>query len=57
MPESYQVFRSGKEIILTGKEFEILMLLADIAEGKGLCLCHVGTGREVDSYGETFLSG
>lgn len=28
MPESYQVFRSGKEIILTGKEFEILMLLA-----------------------------
>lgn len=28
IPENYQVFRSGKEIVLTGKEFEILMLLA-----------------------------
>lgn len=28
IPENYQVFRNGKEIILTGKEFEILMLLA-----------------------------
>lgn len=28
IPESYQVFRCGKEIALTGKEFEILMLLA-----------------------------
>ncbi len=28
IPENYQVFRNGKEIVLTGKEFEILMLLA-----------------------------
>lgn len=28
IPENYQVFREGKEIVLTGKEFEILMLLA-----------------------------
>lgn len=28
IPENYQVFRCGKEIVLTGKEFEILMLLA-----------------------------
>lgn len=28
IPENYQVFRNGKEIALTGKEFEILMLLA-----------------------------
>lgn len=28
VPENYQVFRNGKEIRLTGKEFEILMLLA-----------------------------
>ena len=26
--ENYQVFYKGKEIVLTGKEFEILMLLA-----------------------------
>lgn len=28
IPENYQVFYKGKEIVLTGKEFEILMLLA-----------------------------
>lgn len=28
IPENYQVFRDGKEIFLTGKEFEILILLA-----------------------------
>lgn len=28
IPENYQVFRGGKEIFLTGKEFEILILLA-----------------------------
>ena len=28
IPENYQVFRNGKEIFLTGKEFEILILLA-----------------------------
>ena len=27
VPENYQVFRNGTEIVLTGKEFEILMLL------------------------------
>ena len=27
IPENYQVFRNGREITLTGKEFEILMLL------------------------------
>lgn len=29
IPERHQVFQNGKEIVLTGKEFQILMLLAE----------------------------
>ena len=29
LPDRHQVFQSGREVALTGKEFEILMLLAE----------------------------